>query len=309
MSKKSVILSSESLNSYGTWLPVAGAILDKFKANPVMFYSHKTYSMLPIGIWENIRIEGGKILADPVFDQDEESKKIQAKFESGSIRGASIAADIIEMSSDPKWLKPGQTRETITKYEIYEASLTPLPANADCLTLSLRKNGIELSGNSLNTTVHLLKPDTEMKDLALKLGLSQDATKEQMAEKIDQLLATATRAGKLEAHFTKLADKLDEKQKGIFSALAKTDIDKALEYVELSSGETKKDPEKPQKVIDLIVAGKKDPEEVKNSEDDKESFDYLQKHDSKKLADIRRSDPVKYQKMVDEYAASKRKGQ
>jgi hypothetical protein len=229
MSKKSVCLSSESLNSYGTWLPVAGAILEKFKSNPVMFYSHKTYSMLPIGTWENIRIESGKIWADPVFDQDDESKKIQAKFESGSIRGASIAADVIETSSDPKWLKPGQTRETITKYEIYEASLTPLPANADCLTLSLRKDGIELSEGSINNTLHLLKPDTEMKDLALKLGLSQDATKEQMAAKIDQLLATATRAGKLEAHFTKLADKLDEKQKGIFSALAKTDIDKAKE--------------------------------------------------------------------------------
>jgi hypothetical protein len=306
MSKKSVILSSERLNSYGTWLPVTGAILDKFKANPVMFYSHKTYSMLPIGTWDNIRVENGNIVADPVFDQDEESKKIQAKWESGSIRGASIAADIIEVSSDPKWLKQGQTRETITKYEIYEASLTPLPANADCLTLSLRKNGIELSDGSINSTLHLLKPDTDMKNIALKLGLAQDATEAQITEKIEKLQATSARAEKLEAHFSKLAEGLDEKQKKIFSTLSKTDIDQALEFVSLSR-EEKKDTAKPEKVSDLIKNSKSGAE--KKEGEDKETFEYMQKHDTKKLGEIRRADPVKYQKLVDEYLAAKSKNE
>ena len=65
---KSLTLSTENLNNYGTWLPVSGAQLEDFKRNPVMFYDHQTYKK-PIGHWENIRIENGKIIADPVFDE------------------------------------------------------------------------------------------------------------------------------------------------------------------------------------------------------------------------------------------------
>jgi hypothetical protein len=309
MSKKSQVLSTESLNSYGTWLPVAGAMLEKFKANPVMFYNHKTYSMLPIGRWDNIRVENGQIVADPVFDTDEESQKIKAKWESGSVRGASIAADVIETSSDPKWLKPGQIRETITRYEIYEASLTPLPANAECLTLSLRKNGIELTDGAVNSALHLLKPDIDMKNIALKLGLAQDATEAQIVEKITALQSSAARGEKLEAHFSKQAEGLDEKQKGIFATLSKTDVDKAMEFLELSKGESReeKPAEKPLKVSDLVKNKKSSDGKDTEQQDEKETFEYMQKHDSKKLEDIRRTDPVKFQKLVDDYYAGKNK--
>ena len=49
----------------------SGADLSVFKNNPVMLLNHDDWD-LPIGRWENIRVEGTQILADAVFDEDDE---------------------------------------------------------------------------------------------------------------------------------------------------------------------------------------------------------------------------------------------
>lgn len=288
---KSVILSTEALNSYGTWLPVSGAILDSFIANPVMFYDHRSYSMLPIGKWENIRIEGDKIIADPVFDDDEQAQQIKKKFLSGSIRGASIGADIIEESSDPKWLKPGQTRPTIIKYEIFEASLTPLPANKECLTLKLRRNGIYLSNTNINNVLPLLNKK-EMKEIALKLKLSESATEEDILQQIDLLQKEKEL---LEKYVLKLTEKLNEKQKAIFNTLLNTDIEKAFEFFDIVA--TK---EKDIKISELLKASKSD-------DLNKETFDYLQKNNPQKLYEIKNSNPQLFEILLKEHLLTYKK--
>ena len=48
----------------------SGADLSVFENNPVMLLNHDDWE-LPIGRWENIRIEGTLILADAVFDEDD----------------------------------------------------------------------------------------------------------------------------------------------------------------------------------------------------------------------------------------------
>jgi hypothetical protein len=82
-----------------------------------------------------------------------------------------------------------------------------------------------------------------------------------------------------------------------------------MEFLELSKTETKeeKTTEKPLKVSDLVK--NKKPAEGKEGEqqEEKETFEYMQKHDPKKLEDIRRSDPVKFQKLADDYYAGKNK--
>ena len=71
MSKKTFILHDESLNSKGFRMLTAGANLTEFRKNPVMLLMHDDYNM-PIGRWENIRVEGTKILAEPVFDEKDQ---------------------------------------------------------------------------------------------------------------------------------------------------------------------------------------------------------------------------------------------
>ncbi len=100
MGKLTFVLHDESVNTYGFRMLTSGANLEEFKKNPVMLLNHDDYS-LPIGRWENIRVEGGKILADAVFDEgDARAAEVKRKVENDFIRMASIGAWPPEEKSD-----------------------------------------------------------------------------------------------------------------------------------------------------------------------------------------------------------------
>ena len=74
---------------------------------------------------------GRRAFCYPVFDKvDDLSKTIAAKYEAGTLRAASIGIRILATSSEKEYLLPGQTRETVTKAEIMEASIVDIPANS-----------------------------------------------------------------------------------------------------------------------------------------------------------------------------------
>ena len=139
---KSFILSEESINDRGYRILTSGINLERFKKNPVMLWMHRRddgwdlTQVLPIGIWENIRKEDGKLMADPKFDENDKfAMMIKSKVENDLIRGCSAGINPIEFSSDPKDLEKGQTRATITKCEIYEASIVDMPSNKNTVRL------------------------------------------------------------------------------------------------------------------------------------------------------------------------------
>ena len=138
----SFVLSDESINDRGYRILTSGINLERFKKNPVMLWMHRRDNgwdltqVLPIGIWENIRIEEGKLLADPKFDENEKfAQLIKMKVENNLIRGCSIGINPIEFSDDPKNLEKGQTRSTVTKCELYEASIVDIPSNKNTVRL------------------------------------------------------------------------------------------------------------------------------------------------------------------------------
>lgn len=161
---KSFILSEESINDRGYRIITNGINLARFKKNPVMLWMHRRddgwdlTQVLPIGIWENIRKEDGKLLADPKFDENDKfSMLIKSKVENDLIRGCSAGINPVEFSSDPKDLEKGQTRATITKCEIYEASIVDMPSN---------KNTVRLFSSADETKeIPLIKNNTDMADL------------------------------------------------------------------------------------------------------------------------------------------------
>ena len=91
--------------------------------------------VLPIGRWDNVqKTDSGQIVAEPVFDEkDPFAVKIKNKVDGGFIRMASVGIRVIETSSDEKYLKPGQTRETITKWQLVEASICDIGRNENAL--------------------------------------------------------------------------------------------------------------------------------------------------------------------------------
>lgn len=155
---RTFILADENLNNYGFWLPMSGADLKQFKRNPIMLWMHNRPfrgtrdEVLPIGTWENIRIENGQLLADAVFDQNDDfALQIESKVEAGIIRMASPGIHVIASSKDEKYLKPGQSRETPTKWRVREASIVDIGGSDHAMMLALYNEDDELINLSDNS--------------------------------------------------------------------------------------------------------------------------------------------------------------
>ena len=145
MSKgKRLLLSDSSLNRYGYRILTEGCRnLEAFKKNPVMLYMHFRDEGSPywgeskaIGHWDDIQIEGDQLSAVPVFDcVDELSQTVAKKFEAGTYNAASVGIRIIATSENKDLLVPGQTRATVTEWDLMEASIVDIPANENAVRL------------------------------------------------------------------------------------------------------------------------------------------------------------------------------
>lgn len=202
---KTFILSDESVNNYGFWLPLSGAQLDQFKKNPVMLWMHNRAwrgtkdEILPIGYWDNIRVENGKLLGDAIFDEsDEFAMSISEKVDNNVLRMASVGIRVIETSRDAKWIKPGQTTETPTMWSLREASIVDIGSNNNALSLVFYDENdkmINLADGNITLPLRTLedKPDNlsnpvNMKKLSQLLQLADGASEEQLAEAIQSIL-------------------------------------------------------------------------------------------------------------------------
>jgi HK97 family phage prohead protease len=140
--KQTFVLNDETkVNTYGFRLLNSGGNLERFKSNPVMLYAHNNYGF-PVGKWENLRIDGSKLLADAVFDmEDEEAKKIAGKVERGFLSGVSAGIRINRMEESDK-------ESIATEWELMEASIVSIPSNANAVKL-YAENGVELSADDI----------------------------------------------------------------------------------------------------------------------------------------------------------------
>lgn len=180
---KTFILHDDSVNTYRFRMLTAGANLDEFKRNPVMFIHHNDFD-LPIGRWENVRIEGSQILADAVFDEeDEKAMKVKGKVDRDFIRMASIGAWAPEQVSDDEALKlPGQVGPTVTRWTVREASIVAIGANHNALRLYDRTTGeqIDLTDDAavlrLMDHINSYNTSSEMNNLKTILKLHDNAS-------------------------------------------------------------------------------------------------------------------------------------
>ena len=136
---KEVIISTEAVNSYGSRVLTAGIDLSQYERNPVLLWMHRRSwepGAMPIGRVENLRIEDGKLIGTPVFDQNDDfAKRIESKWENGYLRMASAGLEPIETTPDPALVLPGQTRETVTRSKLVEVSIVDIGGNDEALQL------------------------------------------------------------------------------------------------------------------------------------------------------------------------------
>lgn len=238
-----VLCDSASTNTYGFRIDLDGMDLDRFRSNPVMLYSHDSEQL--IGRWENIRIEEGRLLADPVFDmEDELAKKVAGRVSRGFLKGSSVGIIIREMTET-------ETVAVATRTELMEASLCPIPSDAGAIVLydeNRRRLSIDeiniklLKYNKMNeeqkkeqTTLEqqLAAKDQRIAELEAKIA-------EQARERTEAFLSAAVKDGRISAAekdgFAKLAEKDFDTVKGIVEARKAKPTATLREQVSRSSG-------------------------------------------------------------------------
>ena len=241
------ILSDESVNSYGFRILSNGVDITRFKSNPVMLGMHNG-NMLPIGRWENIRLENGQWLAEPVFDEaDPVALEYKGKVERGFLKAASVGVDILEWSDDRSLLLQGQKFATATKSSFFEASLVPVGSNANALKLNFPSKGIQLSGGFDDKLLELSLPRVqengnqadklnEMESVKLKLGLSKEADEKAVLEALNAKLSENKGPSDREIEILMGLGRekgfIDDANEATYKNLSKADFDSVLGLIQ-----------------------------------------------------------------------------
>ena len=204
---KEVIISTSRLNCYGFRVLTEGIDTDQYSKNPVLLWMHNrpmrgtVDEVLPIGRMENLRVEGDKLIGTPVFDMsDPFAKKIADKWDQGILKMASAGLAVLEESNAPEHIVEGQRYSTVTRSKLVEVSIVDIGANDDALALYRDDKLVDLKEESeiTKTLAALLAEATNdvqpnkssimpLKDIALKLGLPDNATQEQIVAAIGGL--------------------------------------------------------------------------------------------------------------------------
>ena len=193
-------ISTEDVNEYGFWISTSGVDLKHFLLNPIMLFEHETMDSskgykekLPIGKWTDVYAKDGVISGIPEFDQaDEFAMEIKRKVENGYLNAVSGGFKPIETSDSPVWLKPGQTRATLVKSRLKEASFVKFPGNLNAVRLyDDNELLVKMSDSAgMDAIISLIKNNiNNMKAIAAYIGLSENATEADVLARLKVLMS------------------------------------------------------------------------------------------------------------------------
>jgi HK97 family phage prohead protease len=314
-----LLISDDSENSFKFVLETKGADLSHFKRNPVLILAHDITKM-PIGRLEDIKIEGDKITGVPDFDDDDEvAMKAYKKYEKGYLNAASVGFNPTEISTEDDG-KGQKTLKAVTKWTLQEVSLVSVPSNPNALQLSYDVKEASVQAATQLAADNIVKPQEpknpkDMKGIAMKLGLHENATEQEITLAIDglqtQLSARQVDAlvmdAKAKGHFAEQGSEM------AFRTLAASSLSNAKAFVdslpELKSAaaDAKTATEPAPVVATTLMANLAKAQDataaVQNATVDKANWTYLQwsKEDPKGLLEIKRNDPSRYSRLAADY--------
>lgn len=218
------VVNTNALNEYNYRVITEGIDYEQYLKNPVVLYWHernfsdaKLKGSEVIGRCVKLTKEDDRLIAEIEFDEEDDfAKKIAGKVERGFIRMASIYADPLETSTDPKDLLPGQAYETVTKCKLVEITIVDIGGNDDAL--KLRKSDAPIK---LQKIQEQNSKTMSFKTVALALGLNADASEDVILNTISTIKLAKDTA---EANEKKLKNEVETAQTADASAL----VDKAI---------------------------------------------------------------------------------
>jgi HK97 family phage prohead protease len=241
-----VIASSAALDAYGE-IVVQDWNLDRFNANPVVFFGHDSRG-LPIGSASDVRVEGGKLMAtlnlvdaqaNPLAEQVWQSIK------QGSLRAVSVgfragAATTIDLN--------GKQVIALSGNELLEISLVGIPANPEAVAIAAK---------SLETIRAMARDDKEpiMRKLYALLNLDEKtaATESNVIDALDSYVRSSN-AGIVAKVLEATGSKSLDEALGAITALRESSAATAAKLADLEKAAEHRDRDD---LIRVAVASKK----------------------------------------------------
>lgn len=129
------VLSDDTPDRYGDVVEAKGWDLSWFKKNPIALFGHD--NSFPIGVWENVRVEGGKLIGRLKFAEAGTSARIdelRSLVQQKILRAVSVGFKPVE--SEPN----GKRGLRFLRQELLETSLVSVPANPAALAVAKSLN-------------------------------------------------------------------------------------------------------------------------------------------------------------------------
>ena len=202
--KNKVVISNSSINCYGSRVLTSGIDITQYERNSLLLWMHRRGDVgSVVGSVINLAIEGDNVVGELVFDGiGETSKLVKEKWEAGTLKMVSANLEVMELSDEPEHILPGQRAYTVTRSKLIEVSVVDIGGNDDALVMLQREGkSIALSNNDEGEQLPLLslsgkktdnnnsKIESKMKLIALKLGLAETATEQEVLKAIEDAQA------------------------------------------------------------------------------------------------------------------------
>lgn len=129
------VLSDGTVDRYGDIVDAAGWDLRNFKKNPIALFGHS--AGFPIGTWENVRVDGGKLIGRLALAAAGTSARIdelRGLVEQGILRAVSVG--FRPLDAEPLDVKQPWGAQRYKKQELLETSLVSVPANPAALAVA-----------------------------------------------------------------------------------------------------------------------------------------------------------------------------
>ena len=108
---------------------VDGWDLRDFQKNPIALWGH-SHRTLPIGRWERLRIEGGKLKADLALAPTAMAGEVEKLISARVLKAVSVGF----APGEWKWRdRKGEGIDFVSGHQLLEASVVNVPANPDAL--------------------------------------------------------------------------------------------------------------------------------------------------------------------------------
>jgi HK97 family phage prohead protease/HK97 family phage major capsid protein len=128
------VLSDETVDRYGDVIVASGWQLANFKRNPIALFGHDQST--PIGVWENLRVEGTRLMGRLKLAARGTSQRIDeiiSLVEQGVLKAVSVGFRPLEREPDGKGIR-------YKRQELLETSVVSVPANPAALAVAKSMN-------------------------------------------------------------------------------------------------------------------------------------------------------------------------